>query len=513
MAQKVNPISLRLQQTNRNFESCWYSDFFYTSLINQDLQIQQYLDSILKQIEYPSGRYVVHNLPKKSKISVFFCNPKTSRLKRTQRFHLQYTKKKNKAIYKKSYFIKNGVALNKQYYYLLNEMGFYSTKLQKNQGLLNNKHSLNIDNGLKSISLFSRDINKSFKRLNTISTNSAVISREHLNCESLWKTRFSDIKMQSNFQDEISSKYAKIVIANCEKILKNKINTYTTTGIYLFLHKKQFFFRFICAIFFLLKQQNPSILLHYATIFQKLSGLYSLTLPLLINKKKQLNCLTEKVETKITPQLINLPLTQVVDSAFGGFSKENRNTNLPIKTKHTTVFTKKKHLSAFKKMTDFFFSNKNMFGNNKMVASLYGNKKQLSNISCKKPYKEHLQVVLSNQLQRSINLQFFRAFNDLQSALFLAQEIVYYLERRINFRRIKNQILNEIKKKTHIQGIRISCSGRVGGRSKKAQRSKTETFKYGQTSLHVFSSKIDFACKSARTAFGLIGVKVWICFK
>ena len=100
-----------------------------------------------------------------------------------------------------------------------------------------------------------------------------------------------------------------------------------------------------------------------------------------------------------------------------------------------------------------------------------------------------------------------------QSAFFWVQEIIYYLERKIPFRRIKTQILKEIPHYKHIKGIRIKCSGRVGGRSKKAQRSKTQSVKMGQTSLGVFSSKIDFACKSASTRFGLVGVKVWVCYK
>ena len=64
-----------------------------------------------------------------------------------------------------------------------------------------------------------------------------------------------------------------------------------------------------------------------------------------------------------------------------------------------------------------------------------------------------------------------------------------------------------------IRGVRITCSGRVGGKSKKAQRAKIESLKYGQTSLHVFSAPIDFSCKTAHTSFGSVGVKVWICYQ
>ena len=42
MGQKVNPISLRLEKTNRHFDSCWYEDYNYTDLLLQDLKIKNY---------------------------------------------------------------------------------------------------------------------------------------------------------------------------------------------------------------------------------------------------------------------------------------------------------------------------------------------------------------------------------------------------------------------------------------------------------------------------------------
>ena len=128
-------------------------------------------------------------------------------------------------------------------------------------------------------------------------------------------------------------------------------------------------------------------------------------------------------------------------------------------------------------------------------------------------YKSHLESFLSKQYNSFFNLHLFRTLMEMQGALFLVQEIIYYLERKIPFRRIKTQILKEIPRYKHIKGVRMSCSGRVGGRSKKAQRSKTQSVKIGQTPLGVFSSQIDFASKSALTRFGLIGVKVWVCYR
>ena len=127
-------------------------------------------------------------------------------------------------------------------------------------------------------------------------------------------------------------------------------------------------------------------------------------------------------------------------------------------------------------------------------------------------YKNYLESSLSQFYNINTNLQPFKVKSDWQHANFLADEIVYLLEKRIPFRRLKGKILKQISQISVIRGIRITCSGRVGGKSKKAQRAKIECLKYGQTSLQVFSSKIDFAVKTAFTSFGSVGVKIWICY-
>ena len=106
-----------------------------------------------------------------------------------------------------------------------------------------------------------------------------------------------------------------------------------------------------------------------------------------------------------------------------------------------------------------------------------------------------------------------KILQEIQNAEFLAGEIVYLLQKRAHFRQIQSFVLRKVAKNASIKGIRLSCSGRVGGRSKKAQKSKTQSVQWGETSLHVFSSKLDFASKNASTLFGKVGIKVWLCYK
>ena len=101
---------------------------------------------------------------------------------------------------------------------------------------------------------------------------------------------------------------------------------------------------------------------------------------------------------------------------------------------------------------------------------------------------------------------------------FIAQEVAYALTRRVPFRSIKFQLIQELGSNTNkawgsVRGIRVTCAGRGNRKSKKAQRAQTVRFQWGQTSLHVFSEKVGFSSRPALTSFGKIGVKVWVCYK
>ena len=96
MGQKINPISLRLEQTNRQFDSCWFNDYNYTNLINKDIKVKSYINRILNQVKYSSARFFIQNLPNKTKVHVFFLNPKTLRKSVSRVFQLKDSFKKRK---------------------------------------------------------------------------------------------------------------------------------------------------------------------------------------------------------------------------------------------------------------------------------------------------------------------------------------------------------------------------------------------------------------------------------
>lgn len=84
-------------------------------------------------------------------------------------------------------------------------------------------------------------------------------------------------------------------------------------------------------------------------------------------------------------------------------------------------------------------------------------------------------------------------------------EIAKQLEQRISFRRaMKNAMRNVLK--DGALGVKVQCSGRLGG----AEIARTESYKQGRTPLHTLRADIDYALVEAHTAYGVIGIKVWI---
>ena len=90
-------------------------------------------------------------------------------------------------------------------------------------------------------------------------------------------------------------------------------------------------------------------------------------------------------------------------------------------------------------------------------------------------------------------------------AKIIADGIAKQLERRIPFRRAMKKAIQQSMEAGAL-GIKIQCSGRLGG----AEIARTEWYKEGSTPLHTLRADIDYAPGRAETAYGSIGLKVWI---
>ncbi|NPD31206.1 30S ribosomal protein S3 [Eggerthellaceae bacterium zg-1084] len=90
-------------------------------------------------------------------------------------------------------------------------------------------------------------------------------------------------------------------------------------------------------------------------------------------------------------------------------------------------------------------------------------------------------------------------------ATLVAQSVAEQLEGRVAFRRAMRKAVQSAMK-SGAKGIRIQCSGRLGG----AEMSRREWYREGRVPLHTLRAKIDYGTHTASTAMGAIGVQVWI---
>jgi small subunit ribosomal protein S3 len=115
--------------------------------------------------------------------------------------------------------------------------------------------------------------------------------------------------------------------------------------------------------------------------------------------------------------------------------------------------------------------------------------------------KKDLQKLTSNEVFLNI-VEVRKAETDAQ---LVGENIATQLERRIAFRRAMKKAV-QTALKFGAKGIRVACSGRLGG----AEMARYEWYREGRVPLHTLRADIDFGYAIARTTYGTIGVKVWI---
>lgn len=91
-------------------------------------------------------------------------------------------------------------------------------------------------------------------------------------------------------------------------------------------------------------------------------------------------------------------------------------------------------------------------------------------------------------------------------ATIAAQMIIDEIEKRVSFRRVMKQALEKISSSREVKGVKIALKGRLDG----AEMARYEWGKKGRIPLQTIRADVDYAEKTAFTAYGTIGVKVWI---
>jgi len=115
--------------------------------------------------------------------------------------------------------------------------------------------------------------------------------------------------------------------------------------------------------------------------------------------------------------------------------------------------------------------------------------------------KEELSKFVKNDLQ----IKIIEVKKPELDAKLVAESIAEQLERRGSTKRSMRQAANRTMK-MGAEGIKVSCSGRIGG----AEIARTEWHLEGRLPLHTLRANIDYNLAEANTTYGKIGVKVWI---
>ena len=112
---------------------------------------------------------------------------------------------------------------------------------------------------------------------------------------------------------------------------------------------------------------------------------------------------------------------------------------------------------------------------------------------------------LEKLTSKQVQLNILEVKNPEVDAQLVAQGVAEQLSSRVSFRRAMRKAMQSALK-AGAKGIRVQCSGRLGG----AEMSRSEFYREGRVPLHTLRAEIDYGFYEARTTFGRIGVKVWI---
>jgi len=118
---------------------------------------------------------------------------------------------------------------------------------------------------------------------------------------------------------------------------------------------------------------------------------------------------------------------------------------------------------------------------------------------------DRLKEALEDLIDRKVNLNVAEIKNPDGDATLVAESISEQLKKRAGFRRVMKMRI-ESAMAAGVKGIKIMCSGRLGG----AEMARTEMQIRGSIPLHTLQAHVDYGVATCKTKYGTIGVKVWL---
>jgi len=118
---------------------------------------------------------------------------------------------------------------------------------------------------------------------------------------------------------------------------------------------------------------------------------------------------------------------------------------------------------------------------------------------------EKLKEELSRLTGREIYINIHEVRRPDLDGQLVAENVALQLQRRVAFRRAMKESVSRALR-MGAQGIRVQCSGRLGG----AEIARTNWYREGRVPLHTLRADVSYGLAEAQTTYGVIGVKVWI---
>ena len=118
---------------------------------------------------------------------------------------------------------------------------------------------------------------------------------------------------------------------------------------------------------------------------------------------------------------------------------------------------------------------------------------------------EKLKKSISKMVSGDVNINILEVKKPELDSQLVADNIAQQLEKRVAFRRAMKRAVQSAMR-LGAGGIRVNCSGRLGG----AEIARTEWYREGRVPLHTLRADVDYGVSRANTTYGICGVKVWI---
>ena len=119
---------------------------------------------------------------------------------------------------------------------------------------------------------------------------------------------------------------------------------------------------------------------------------------------------------------------------------------------------------------------------------------------------EAIREAIAKEIGKAVNVNIMEIRDADGDAQLVAESIAAQLEKRTSFRRAMKQAMSRAMTKPGVKGIKVMCSGRLGG----AEIARSEGYHEGSIPLQTLRADIHYGFAEAHTTYGRIGVKVWV---